>query len=73
MNLNNLTIKSQEALQRAHQIGLEMKHQAIEVGHIMKGILEVDEDVTPFVFKKLGVKEVVFTIDALHAQKKLST
>lgn len=55
MNLNNLTIKSQEALQRSHQIGLEMGHQAIEAGHIMKGILEVDENVTPFVFKKLGV------------------
>ena len=55
MNLNNLTIKSQEALQRAHQIALEHEHQAIEAGHLMKGLLDVDENVTPFIFKKLGV------------------
>jgi ATP-dependent Clp protease ATP-binding subunit ClpB len=55
MNLNNLTIKSQEAVQRAQQIAMERQHQPIELGHLMKGILETDEQVTPFVFKKLGV------------------
>lgn len=55
MQLNNLTIKSQEALQRAQQLALEQNNQAIELGHILKGIFEVDESVTPFIFKKLGV------------------
>lgn len=55
MNLNNLTIKSQEAIQRAQQIAMENQNPAIELGHLFKGILEVDENVTPFVFKKLGV------------------
>ncbi len=55
MNFNNLTIKAQEALQRAQQIAMENEHQAIENGHLLKGILEVDENVTPFIIKKLGV------------------
>ncbi|RMG23165.1 MAG: ATP-dependent chaperone ClpB [Bacteroidetes bacterium] len=55
MNLNNFTIKAQEAVQRAQQIALQSEHQMIEPAHLMKGILEVDESVTPFLFKKLGV------------------
>jgi len=55
MNFKNWTIKSQEALQRAQQIALENSAQAIEMGHLLKGILEVDESVAPFLFKKLGV------------------
>lgn len=55
MNLNNLTIKSQEAVQKAQQLALENSSQAIELGHLLKGIFEVDDSVTPFVFKKLGV------------------
>ncbi len=57
MNLNNLTIKAQEAVQRAQQIALENEQQAIEAGHLLKGILTVDEQVTPFVFKKLGINQ----------------
>jgi len=55
MNLNNLTIKAQEAVQRAQQLAMEYGHQAIEPAHLLKGILEVDQSVAPFVFKKLGV------------------
>ncbi len=55
MNFNNFTIKSQEAFQRAQQIAMAAQHQAIEPGHLLKGILEVDESVAPFVFKKLDV------------------
>jgi len=55
MNLNNLTIKAQEAIQRAQQLAMEYQNQAIELGHLLKGILEVDDSVAPFVFKKLGV------------------
>ena len=50
MNLNNLTIKSQEAIHEAHQIALTKEHQAIENGHVLKGILKVDENAVPFLF-----------------------
>src|SRR5690554_153896 len=55
MNFNNYTIKSQEAIQKAQQIALGLGQQAIETGHILKGVLEVDENVAPFIFSKLGV------------------
>lgn len=54
MNFNNFTIKSQEAIQRAQQIASGYEHQSIENAHILKGIFEVDENVAPFLFKKLG-------------------
>lgn len=55
MNLNNFTIKSQEAIQQAQQIAMGLGQQAIETGHLLKGILEVDENVAPFILQKLGV------------------
>ena len=55
MNPNNFTIKSQEVMQRMQQLTLQYGNQAMEMAHLMKAILEVDEQVTPFVFKKLGV------------------
>ncbi|MVX35042.1 ATP-dependent chaperone ClpB [Myroides sp. LoEW2-1] len=55
MNLNNFTIKSQEALQRAQIIVQGAGQQQIENEHIFKAILEVDENVTPFILKKLNV------------------
>jgi len=55
MNLNNFTIKSQEAIQKAQEMAASMQHQAIENAHILKGILSVDENVAPFLFKKLNV------------------
>jgi ATP-dependent Clp protease ATP-binding subunit ClpB len=65
MNLNNFTIKSQEAIQQAVQIATVNGQQAIENAHILKGILEVDENVTPFILKKLNVNTTVFAA-ALH-------
>ena len=55
MNFANFTIKSQEAIQRAQQIVQSFGHQQIENEHIVKAILEVDENVTPFLLKKLNV------------------
>jgi ATP-dependent Clp protease ATP-binding subunit ClpB len=60
MNFNNFTIKSQEAVQKAQQIAQGFKHQQIENAHILKAILEVDENVTPFILKKLGVNVDLF-------------
>jgi ATP-dependent Clp protease ATP-binding subunit ClpB len=55
MNLNNFTIKSQEAIQQAQQIAQGLGQQQIENEHLFKGILEVDENVGPFLLKKLNV------------------
>lgn len=55
MNFKNYTIKSQEAVQQAQQLAMSKKHQAIENGHLLLAILEVDENATPFLLKKLGV------------------
>ena len=55
MNLNNYTIKSQEAIQQAQQMAQSFEHQQIENEHIFKGIFEVDENVLPFLLKKLNV------------------
>ena len=61
MNLNNYTIKSQEAVQQAIQIATTNGQQAIETAHILKGILEVDENVIPFILKKLNVNTTNFS------------
>jgi len=55
MNLNNYTIKSQEAIQKAQQIAQSFEHQQIENEHFFKGIFKVDENVLPFILKKLNV------------------
>ena len=55
MNLNNYTIKSQEAIQQAQQIAQGFSHQQIENEHVFKGIFEVDENELPFLLKKLNV------------------
>lgn len=67
MNLNNFTIKSQEALQQAQVIVQGLGQQQIENEHIFKAIMEVDENVTPFILKKVGINIPVFTqaLDAI--------
>ena len=55
MNLNNYTIKSQEAIQQAQQITQTYGQQQIENEHLFKGIFEVDENVLPFILKELNV------------------
>ena len=60
MNLNNFTIKSQEAIQQAQQLAQELGHQQIENEHIFKAITLVDENVTPFLLKKLNINVGLF-------------
>jgi ATP-dependent Clp protease ATP-binding subunit ClpB len=59
MQFDKFTIKSQEAIQRAQQLAMEMDHQAIECAHLLKGIMETDENILPYVFKKLSVNDQV--------------
>ncbi len=55
MDLNKFTIRSQQAIQQAQTIAAGLGQQQIETGHLLKGLVEVDQDVTPFLLKKLDV------------------
>ncbi|WP_103071430.1 ATP-dependent chaperone ClpB [Aquimarina sediminis] len=55
MNFNNFTIKSQETIQQAQQLAQGFGHQQIENEHIFKAIFSIDENVLPFLLKKLNV------------------
>lgn len=55
MNLNNFTIKAQEAVQKASEIATGNQQQAIETAHLLKGLLTVDENVISYLLKKLNV------------------
>ena len=54
MNFNQFTVKSQEAVQQAQTIALTNGQQAIDTGHLLKALLEVDENVVPFLLKKVN-------------------
>ncbi|WP_346859538.1 ATP-dependent chaperone ClpB [uncultured Draconibacterium sp.] len=62
MNFNNFTIKSQEAVQQAFQIALANNQQAIETGHILRGLIHSAENVVDFLLKKLSVNTSVFQL-----------
>ena len=55
MNFNNFTIKSQEAVQTAVNLVQNRGQQAIEPEHLLAGVLKVGENVTNFIFQKLGM------------------
>ncbi len=54
-------------MQQAQQIAQGYGHQQIENAHILKGIFEIDENVTPFILNKLGVNVDLFqnTLDSI--------
>jgi len=55
MNFNNYTIKSQESIQQAQQLAQEYGHNQIENEHLFKGLFIIDENVLPFILKKLNI------------------
>ena len=55
MNLNNFTIKSQEAIQQAIQLAMKANQQAIEPEHLLKAVMMTGDSVTNFIFQKLGI------------------
>ena len=60
MDLQKFTIKTQEAIQQAQQIAESKGHQSIETGHLLQGIFAVDQEVIPFILKKLSVNQAMF-------------
>ena len=65
MNFNNFTIKSQEAVQEAVNLVQSRGQQAIEPAHILHGVMKVGENVTNFIFQKLGMngQQVALVVD----------
>ncbi len=67
MNLNNFTIKSQDAVQEALQIALKNEQQSIEPAHLLLGLIQTDENIISFLFKKLNVNQarIESTLEAI--------
>jgi ATP-dependent Clp protease ATP-binding subunit ClpB len=61
MNFNQYTTKSQETIQMAQQLAQGFGHNQIENEHVFKALTQVDENVLPFLLKKLNIN-----IDTLH-------
>src|SRR5882672_11271087 len=59
MNFEKFTIKSQEALQKSAEIATAHQQQAIEPGHILRAVLETDENVVDYLTKKLNVNRSI--------------
>ena len=57
MNLNNITLKTQEVLQSSQLLAQQYQHQQIETEHLFKVLLEIDKDVIPYLFKKLQLNK----------------
>ena len=55
MNLNNFTIKSQEAVQKASTLAHAHQNQAVENGHLLKGLMTEAEDVVSFLLNKQNI------------------
>jgi ATP-dependent Clp protease ATP-binding subunit ClpB len=61
MNFDNFTIKAQEAINQSVKIAEGNNQQAIETGHLLKGLMVNAESVTGFLLRKLGINTVIFT------------
>lgn len=61
MNFNNFTIKAQEVVQKAQEIAEAMQSPSVENVHLLKAVLSIDENVVPFLMKKLNVNPDIFS------------
>ena len=65
MNFNDYTIKAQEAVQQAVNLAQSHGQQAIEPVHLLQGVMKVGEQVTNFIFQKLGMngQQIALVLD----------
>ena len=67
MNMNQLTLKSQEVLQSAQQYAFEKNHPQIENEHLLHGLIETDTSVIPYLFNKLNLNlELIKSLNEKH-------
>ena len=55
MNINSLTIKSQEALQNALSLAREAGQQAVEPQHVLLSLIKEDDSLSTFLLGRVGV------------------
>ncbi len=55
MTYNDFTIKAQDAILQAQTLGKKRNHQSIDTYHVLLGIMEIDENISRFLFEKMGV------------------
>ena len=55
MTYDNFTIKAQEAIVKAQQIAGGLDQQSVDTVHLIKGIMNIDEELANFLFKKMDV------------------
>ncbi len=75
MNFEKFTIKSQESLQKAAEIAMGSQHQAIEPAHLLKALLDTDENVIGYLVAKLNVSQTMLNTkldEALNSYPKVS-
>jgi len=67
MNLNKFTVKAQEAVQQAQGMAMQLGHQAIETGHVLKALIENEEEVVPLLLKKaeVNLNDIRRSLDAV--------
>ena len=73
LSFDKLTIKSQEALQKAQQLASDYGQQQIEPLHLLLGVLDSPESIARSVFKKTGVDPDMVkkqTMDAVELQRR---
>ena len=61
MDINKWTIKTQQAMHEGQQLAAQNGQQAIETGHLLRGMITVDDSVLPFIFKELNSNQNTFT------------
>jgi ATP-dependent Clp protease ATP-binding subunit ClpB len=66
MNFEQFTLKAQQSVQRAQQIAMSMGHGSIDGLHLLKGILEEDDRILPFILKKFNT-----TLEAVNNSVQL--
>jgi ATP-dependent Clp protease ATP-binding subunit ClpB len=71
MNFEKFTLKTQQSLQRAQQIALSLNHGQVEAMHLLKGILEEDDRVTPFLLNKFDISSAMIANQVDAALSKL--
>ena len=67
MNINNFTLKTQEAINLSHQLAFEKKQATIELGHLLKSIIQVDKNVFPYICKKFAapIENISMALDSI--------
>ena len=70
MTYDNFTTKAQEAILKAQQLAAGLDQQQVDTTHLIKGILETDENVANFLLQKLGVNMATLRIKLEEAIKE---